>query len=208
MGTNSIRNESNAMYTRWKLDGTVWDEEEYMDVDDIIASQANVQCLLRPQIAKEVLPYAQLHSSTTIPPRGIKGNIGVWLLKNLMYGELIVPSTYTSAARQILHAGAWVLNFDTDKRYFYELGINLAEVLNNDDRCKPAQEMIKMLRDTYMARQGKIYPLTIDKESRPTKMSQLEARLFFKGQYSEARMKEWWIGVAKEKRTTKKRFKR
>ncbi|CAD5231116.1 unnamed protein product [Bursaphelenchus xylophilus] len=208
MGTNALRREANARYNKWKMDNAIWVEEDYLDLDDIIASHTHVQCLLGPQTTKEVLPYAQIHPNTTIPPRGIKGNISVWLLKDLPFAELVMPTTYTAASKQILQAGPWVLNFETDKRFFYELGLHIADVLRNDGRNHHAQELIKVLRDTYVARQKRIFPLTVDKDSRPTKLSQLEARLFFKGQYSESRFKEWWSGIPKEKKNIKKRFKR
>lgn len=66
-----------------------------------------------------------------IPPSGLKSTVNLWLINTLPNAELIVPPTYNLNTRHALHAGAAVFNFENDKRYFYELGKHLAEIVND-----------------------------------------------------------------------------
>nr|CAD2127980.1 unnamed protein product [Meloidogyne enterolobii] len=182
--------------------------EDYYDLDSILAMKANVHCVFESGTPLEIFPLI----GQKLPEEGKTHQtvVPVWLL-SAGIGDICrfnLPNAFNKINSDVIAAGSKKLEATrivARQRYFYLLGIFLCRYLNTSE----AKRISTTLLDGFTSRIGQIISLAVDTSLKPRDLlDESEKMLFYAIQHSERLQREW---VRRElshskRRSTKRKF--
>jgi len=169
-------------------------EDCFFDVDDILASQERVACVLEtPLRGLGFLDSA--HDTQDLAP-GIKLELPFWLVKDLAGKRRVVtpelPKPYREGYRQILTADASVVDLNKLGPYYYDLGRKLCDL----DVIREKDEIQRAMMEAYGVRFRTIMDasqniMREDPSNWTKRLDITEKRLFAKGQRVTRELTDW-----------------
>uniref|UniRef100_A0A914LSR9 DNA replication complex GINS protein PSF3 n=1 Tax=Meloidogyne incognita TaxID=6306 RepID=A0A914LSR9_MELIC len=187
--------------------------EDYYDLNSILAMKANVHCVFESGTPLEIFPLiGQKLPQSINEGKTHQTVVPVWLL-SAGIGDICrfnLPNAYNKINSDVIAAGATAGKLEATRivarqHYFYLLGIFLCRYLNTSE----AKRISITLLEAFSSRIGQIISLAVDTSLKPRDLlDESEKMLFYLIQHSERLQREW---VRRElshskRRSTKRKF--
>uniref|UniRef100_A0A914M847 DNA replication complex GINS protein PSF3 n=1 Tax=Meloidogyne incognita TaxID=6306 RepID=A0A914M847_MELIC len=187
--------------------------EDYYDLDSILAMKANVHCVFESGTPLEIFPLiGQKLPEAITEVKTHQTVVPVWLL-SAGIGDICrfnLPNSYNKISSDVIAAGSNAGKLEATRivarqHYFYLLGIFLCRYLNTSE----AKRISTTLLDGFTSRIGQIISLAVDTSLKPRDLlDESEKMLFYAIQHAERLQREW---VRRElshskRRSTKRKF--
>uniref|UniRef100_A0A914C6L5 DNA replication complex GINS protein PSF3 n=1 Tax=Acrobeloides nanus TaxID=290746 RepID=A0A914C6L5_9BILA len=176
------------------LKNTIDVDEDYYDVNSILAINSNVAVVFRKDTPKELFSLIGQKAPDSIPEKGFKTEVPAWFLPGLGL-NVSVPRIFNPSNRDALRADAKTFNFTAieNGRHFYKLGMHLSRQVGGNQ----GKEIAGALLDSFNQRCEKIVRESVDPSRKPEKFDEAEKKIFETGQKIEQEMTYWMRNVDK-----------
>lgn len=170
------------------------DEKMYYNIDDILAEDERVTC----EFLTDAVDCGYLDPScpTADLPCGSKVELPLWLASSLAQKNDVrvhVPPYFASKFRKHIRASPASVNLRDKSQYFYKIGSNLTELLDETD----SEEVKELLRIAFGGeRYRRILDQSMNSRDEDTteftrKLTHMEKELFEKGLLGARDFYEW-----------------
>ncbi|KAH7726735.1 Protein Y65B4BR.8 [Aphelenchoides avenae] len=164
-------------------------DEEYFDIDDIMATCSTLKCNFNSKTPKEFFPMIGARAPETITEKGYEVAVPTWMIEAV---EQVctpkVPKEFGSDFFNILNACATNVNLDTTQRYFYILGRHVSQLVHGTEtRFLIAEGILS----TFNQRVAWIVTKALNPNQKPDRMDEIEKKIFVRAQKSECEFRHW-----------------
>uniref|UniRef100_A0A7E4UZL1 DNA replication complex GINS protein PSF3 n=1 Tax=Panagrellus redivivus TaxID=6233 RepID=A0A7E4UZL1_PANRE len=184
-------------------EGFVIVEEDYYNLDDIMATRATIACTFSQKTPSEFFPLIGQRAPDAITEKGFKTEAPSWMICALNGQEvecdLHIPRAFTETIRNGLLAEPELVNLSELCSYFYLYGIRISNLINGTN----GHDLAECLLLVFMKRSGMIYNKVVDMNFKPRKMDSIEKTIFLAGQKTEKRTTNWFHSIEKQQRKRK-----
>ena len=114
---------------------------KHLDIDRLLSEGERVPCVFNQDA--EGLGHLDTTSEDQTLPQGSKVELPLWLAKDLAqlnFVRIELPKHYGSKMRDAIFAGAAPINLKDFSHYYFDVGLDLATLLDDDDLRKAMRD--------------------------------------------------------------------
>ncbi|KAI1726438.1 DNA replication complex GINS protein psf3 [Ditylenchus destructor] len=177
-------------------------DEDYYDLNVIMATNANVKCIFDNRTPLDIFPLVGQKAPSKISDEGLQTEMPAWIVPAISYNcTVVIPPTYSAISRESIRANNHATHFDALRRHFYVFGVYIAKLTNIED----GQHIIQSLMAAFTQRIGWILGQSLKMNAKLNNMDEFERKIFNVGQAAEIQMSNWMHCTNSERKSAKRK---
>uniref|UniRef100_F1KZV1 DNA replication complex GINS protein PSF3 n=1 Tax=Ascaris suum TaxID=6253 RepID=F1KZV1_ASCSU len=170
-------------------------DEDYYNLNDIVACSSNVSCSFTKYTSKEIFPLIGQKAPDSVNEKGFKAEIPLFMAQALRRSCLIhLPKAFNTATQQVLQANAKSVDLQSLHQHFYRLGTHLALTIEGEE----GRLLAETLLNTFVQRVGRIQTCSLNSMTKPKKLDTCEKQLHAIGVRTQSLMNDWTKGITSD----------